>query len=154
MKYFSRFKRLIKRRNTRIYLLYLLILIIIGFFIAEITLRKISPPSVYKQSNMNYPSPYIEFTMKPGSELCIEDYCETVNSLGFRGDLPKLIKINEYRIFLLGGSVVHSTGSVEEKTLSKKIEKRLKENGLSNAKVYNFGMTSYNSAQELVLLTQ
>ena len=65
--------------------------------------------------------------------------------------LPK--PAGEIRIFVLGGStVVH--GVPLANTIPGVIERHLRENGLAAARVYDFGVVSFVSGQELALLVQ
>ena len=77
-----------------------------------------------------------------------------INSLGFRIERP-LVKSKlegELRIVVIGGSTVFN-GAPLEKTIPGQIESQLLHRGFSGAKVYNFGIVSAVSGQELALLT-
>ncbi len=137
-----------RRRKVISYILYILILLIIAFSILEFSFRKVYPEEVYNKDMNHYPFPYIVFAATPGGASC---QTEKFNDLGFRGDIPTLPKENEYRIFFVGGSAAMA-GCPLKNTISGKIEANLKSVGLTNAKVYNFGAGSFNSAQELSLL--
>jgi hypothetical protein len=156
---------MIRRRKIFYYSLYLFIILLFTFAIAELAFSLIFPESPFNEVKLRHPTPYVVFAGKPNadvssqtvaalkkrSEEVPEDFKETLNELGYRGDLPTHDKGNEFRIFLLGGSTAYH-GFPYEKTISQKLETQLKQKGLSNAKVYNFGVASANSGQELSLL--
>ena len=77
-----------------------------------------------------------------------------LNSLGFRIERPlqKRKPAGELRIFVVGGSTVFM-GAPLTKTIPGQIEAELVRRGMSGAKVYNFGVISAVSGQELALLT-
>ncbi|MBT6395743.1 MAG: SGNH/GDSL hydrolase family protein [Nitrospinaceae bacterium] len=74
-----------------------------------------------------------------------------LNKLGFRGELPGKKKKGEFRIIVLGGSTVFLGTSVR-KSIPGQIEKLIHEKGLSHVKVYNWGVASVVSGQELSTL--
>lgn len=74
-----------------------------------------------------------------------------LNKLGFRGEVPKKKKNGEFRIVVLGGSTVFLGTSVQ-KSIPGQIEKLLHEKGLRHVKVYNWGVASVVSGQELSTL--
>src|SRR5262249_27502211 len=76
-----------------------------------------------------------------------------LNSLGFRIERPleKTKPAGELRIFVVGGSTVFM-GAPLAKTIPDQIESELVRRGISGAKVYNFGVVSAVSGQELALL--
>jgi lysophospholipase L1-like esterase len=78
----------------------------------------------------------------------------TLNSLGFRIErlLEKVKPPSELRIFVMGGSSVFN-GAPLAKTIPGQIEAELLRKGFSQARVYNFGVVSAVSGQELALLT-
>ena len=140
-----------KKKKRGFYILYIVILIIIAFAVAEVSFRVMFPETMYEQID-KYPVPYMEFTGEPNGDFCSQGNCEVLNDWGFRGELPEMPKGDEYRIFLVGGSVVHNGKNAIGEDISKMVESNLRGFGVSNAVVYNFGMGSYNSAQELSLL--
>jgi len=154
-----------RKKKLFYYSLYLLIILLFTFLIAELAFSFLFPEAPFNEVKLRYPTPYVVFAGKPNTDITIQTinalkqrseeplkgYKENLNELGYRGDLPTLTKGNEFRIFLLGGSTAYH-GFPYEKTISQKLESKLKEKGLSNAKVYNFGVASANSGQELSLL--
>jgi lysophospholipase L1-like esterase len=78
----------------------------------------------------------------------------TLNRLGFRIERPleKTKAPGELRIFVMGGSTVFM-GAPLSKTIPGQIESELMRRGFPGAKVYNFGVVSAVSGQELALLT-
>jgi hypothetical protein len=76
-----------------------------------------------------------------------------LNAEGFRieRDIVNPKPADEVRIFVLGGSTV-VLGKPVEATIPAVIEAHLREIGLPQARVYNFGVVSFVSGQELALL--
>jgi hypothetical protein len=76
-----------------------------------------------------------------------------LNSEGFRveREIPNQKPPDELRIFVLGGSTVVG-GHPLAATIPGVIEAHLRANGLPQARVYNFGVVSFISGQELALL--
>jgi len=74
-----------------------------------------------------------------------------INSFGSREtkypEIPKPQK--ETRIFILGGSAVF-VGSEFNNTISSRLESLFLNNDHPDVRVYNFGMLSYNSTQEII----
>jgi len=108
-----------------------------------------------------YPKPFVEFSGKPNSSALFlayeqmggtkEDATITLNDLGFRGELPLPDKSEEFRIIMLGGSTVFN-GVPLSKSIPGELEQVFHNNGFSKVKVYNWGVVSFNSGQELSLL--
>jgi len=85
-----------------------------------------------------YPKPYVMFGGKP--------HANVFNRLGYRGDFPVVQKsVNEYRVFMLGGSTVLNG----RPPLPVLLEKEFAQNGMSNVKVYNFGVVASVSNMEI-----
>ncbi len=96
------------------------------------------PPSVVRA-----PRPYVMFGGVPNGPYGRE----RLNNLGYRGPPPSFNKKpGEFRVIMLGGSTVFR--GVEP--LPVLLEKKLKAQGLPEARVYNFGVVSSVSTQELV----
>ena len=108
-----------------------------------------------------YPKPFVEFSGKPNSSALFlayeqmggtkQDATITLNDLGFRGELPLPDKSEEFRIIMLGGSTVFN-GVPLSKSIPGELEQLFHNNGFSKVKVYNWGVVSFNSGQELSLL--
>ncbi len=153
------FRRLLSRNNIAFVIVFLVII----FITAELTIRAFTPASFYTEKPLFYPMPYIMHANRPSYEFCRaanamldesnrgKEMCYSFNELGFRGELPPEEKGDEYRIIFLGGSAAFN-GEPLENSIAKKLEKYLKERGLANVRAYNWGVTSYNSAQELSAL--
>lgn len=116
----------------------------------------------WDDSNLyRYPKPYVEFLGKPNSSIFYSPYSKmggsirdaniSLNDLGFRGALPKKNKGNEFRIIMLGGSTVFN-GVPLSKSIPGELEQLFYRDGFGNVKVYNWGVVSFNSGQELSLL--
>lgn len=106
------------------------------FFIARTAIEIKFPAEHYR-----YPRPYSMFAGEPGSKY--------INALGYTGEIPAMPKPKgEYRIFFLGGSTVVSG----DPSLPKLVQNILKQKGFLNIKIYNFGIPSSVSGQELARL--
>lgn len=88
------------------------------------------------------PKPYVMFTAKPNLE-------GVTNPLGYLGELPTKIKpADEIRIFILGSSVLFNGNPPLPRMLQKRFEKA----GKNNIKVFNFGIDSSVSRQDVARL--
>lgn len=95
----------------------------------------------YEPEEFRKPYPYVMFK----GNLAKKGY----NENGYKGISPTKVKpSNEYRIFILGGSTVHS-GSP---TIPELLMSEFNQNGYTNVNVYNYGVVSAVSSQELVIL--
>ena len=144
----------------------LLMACVFGFTLGETYLRLRIPAPEQRWSApivTNGQHPYYMFTGAPDSSGRMmpqqggandADNIYRLNSLGFRIERPltKSKPEDELRIFVLGGSTVF-TGAPLAKTIPGQIESELLGRGFSGAKVYNFGIVSAVSGQELALLT-
>ena len=107
------------------------------------------------------PKPYVMFTGPAGKTMngppqmggSDADRKTRFNAEGFRADSEIVVPkpADELRIFVVGGStVVH--GAPLANTIPGVIEAELRAGGISAARVYNFGVVSAVSGQELSLL--
>ena len=144
----------------------LLIACVFAFTLGETYLRLWVPAPEQRWSApivRNGQHPYYMFTGAPASSGRMvpqqggagdADNIYRLNSLGFRIERP-LVKSKpegEVRIFVLGGSIVFN-GAPLAKTIPGQLESELVRRGFSGVKVYNFGVVSAVSGQELALLT-
>jgi len=138
----------------------LLIACVCVFAVGEIYLHLRKPEHKWV---VPHPHPYYMFTGIPNSSGQLlpqqggaddPDNIYRLNSLGFRIERPfiKSKSDGELRIFVLGGSTVFQ-GSPLAKTIPGQIETELLRRGFSGATVYNFGIVSAVSGQELALVT-
>lgn len=107
------------------------------------------------------PTPYTEFGGRPGGVLqptaaspmggSLEDARIELNSMGFRGGVPPMPKQTETRMLMLGGSTVFN-GAPASHSIAGQLEQLFIRSGLSHARVYNWGVVSSVSGQELSLL--
>lgn len=144
----------------------LLITLLFVFAVGETYLRlKVNPPERRFSGPIvvNGQHPYYMFTGVPNTlrqmvpQMGGANHAENLvklNSLGFRieDSLEKSKPAGELRIFVVGGSTVF-VGAPLAKTIPGQIESELVRRGISRAKVYNFGVVSAVSGQELALLT-
>jgi lysophospholipase L1-like esterase len=71
---------------------------------------------------------------------------ETLNARGYRGKLPELTRRKgEYRIFMFGASTV-KTGAPP---ITELLQRRFAQAGYPNVEVFNFGVTSTTSGEDL-----
>ncbi len=133
-----------------LYFLFILSVLLVGFIILEVSYRIITPEKIFTKDIHRVPEPYIMFSGAPNYSDCKNNVCVHHNELGMRGELPSEKKENEYRILVFGGSTVYN-GEPLSNSIPLQIEHHLKEKGLKEAKVYNWGVVSVNSAQQLIL---
>jgi lysophospholipase L1-like esterase len=89
------------------------------------------------------PNPYIMFKGLPGASIY---NTERINSYGYRGASPSSFKdINEYRIFILGGSTTFDGNP----SIPAIVQEEFIKNGFSGVKVFNYGVVSSVSSMEL-----
>jgi hypothetical protein len=143
----------------------LLIVGVLVFTIAETFLRLSEPEQSKSPGSLfaNGQHPYYMFTGAPGSSGVMlpqqggendADRAYKLNRFGFRIErtLEKSKPAGELRIFVLGGSTAFN-GAPLAKSIPGQIETELRRRGFSGATVYNFGIVSAVSGQELALLT-
>lgn len=129
--------------------------------VSEVLVRALGPFQASGDLEWREARPYFMFggpsdgrTVMPpqmgGSEA---DRITRFNAEGFRieGDIPDPKPADELRVFVVGGSTV-VLGAPLENTIPGVIESHLRANGLPQARVYNFGVISFVSGQELSLL--
>jgi lysophospholipase L1-like esterase len=128
------------------------------FSALELASRFIPEKNSYKEEIYRFYKPYVMFTGKPdGRHITIDKKGRRneikLNELGFRIEkpLPKKKTNDEVRIFVLGGSAVF-IGSPLSNSIPGQIEQLFHHDGYYNVSVYNFGVVSYVSGQELALL--
>lgn len=139
----------------------LFLIIIISFLVVECSLRFLQGSAPYQEDIYRYPKPYVMFTGMPNcthesekpSKMggTVEDAKITFNELGFRGKLPLKDKGEEIRIIMLGGSTIF-LGAPLSKSIPGQLELLFHRDGYNNVKVYNWGVVSQGSGQELTLL--
>jgi lysophospholipase L1-like esterase len=149
---------LVKGRTFNRNLFFVVILI---FLTAQSIPSRLIPQGPIKSTTAeidHYPVPYLMFSGKPNGRAMYTD--ETgrrsevkLNHLGFRveGPLEKEKPEGEKRIFVLGGSTVYN-GYPLFRSIPAQIEQILNKDGYTNVKVYNFGIGSGNSGQELAAI--
>jgi lysophospholipase L1-like esterase len=140
-----------------------LFLSILCIFIAlECSLRVLRPEHSFSVDAFYHPKPYVMFTGKPDSEVLGNPaMCDKgqknepirFGDLGFRIEtrITKEKPPGEYRIMMIGGSTVLG-GVPLSNSIPAQIELQLRKAGIARARVYNFGVVSYQSGQELSLL--
>ncbi|MBY0453072.1 MAG: SGNH/GDSL hydrolase family protein [Bdellovibrionaceae bacterium] len=94
------------------------------------------------------PKPYVMFTAKPfAQKYNLPGNKYAINSLGYLSPIPNRTKApSTYRIFVLGGSVVFNG----QPSFSFLLQDVFTSRGESNVEVYNYGVVSSVSRQELV----
>lgn len=143
-------------------------IVLVSLPAGEIGLRTWVPRADFENLIYRFPRPYLGFTARPGTHTIADpmsvpqgrDATLRINSLGLRHDheitVPK--PPNEFRIVVLGGSTVFN-GSTPEQTIPGALEAALTSHpteppgGASrDYRVYNCGVVSFVSGQELSLL--
>ena len=154
---FCYYAALFQRRGNN-WLLAIFAALVVG---AEIVLRIAGTlgDAAPGQLDWRQPQPYFMFSgpengiVKMPTSMGSGDRTAVFNGNGFRIEkditIPK--PANELRVFVLGGSTV-LMGSPLSNTIPGVIETNLRAGGLDRARVYNFGVVSFVSAQELSLL--
>ncbi len=131
------------------------------FLFFEIGLTLFPRGSITKDFT-HFSKPYVMFTGKPNASVMLVDGANrqagkkalwTMNELGLRIEqpLPKQKGEKEIRVFVVGGSAVLH-GSPLVNTLSGQLEQCFHRDGMLEVKVYNCGIRSFVSGQELSLI--
>ncbi len=132
-----------KPRLVRAVLLGMLVVLLLG----EGLLRVLNPPP--EDPDYRAPAPYVMFRPAPHAHIEAEDI--SLGPLGYR-DTPSQPKPpDEYRMIMLGGSAVFN-GSPRAASIPGALEAALRRAGRANVRVYNWGVYSAVSGQELAAL--
>ncbi|MBZ0310022.1 MAG: hypothetical protein K8I82_28435 [Anaerolineae bacterium] len=94
-------------------------------------------------------APYLMFAGQPNGE--IESFNIRLSSLGYRDEVPMPKPDNEYRIIMLGGSALFQ-GTPREFSIAGSLENTLHEQGYTQVEIYNWGIYSTVSGQELAAM--
>jgi len=120
--------------------------------VGELLMRASGSYGIASDIALRYPQPYFMFSGPPNTTSG-NDREIRFNGAGFRIDgevgMPK--PPDEVRIFVVGGSTVVN-GTTLADSIPGAIETALRADGWPRARVYNFGVTSFLSGQELSLL--
>lgn len=110
-----------------------------------ITQVQLNPRRVaeYPASSTRNPVPYMMFAGLPGED----DH----NELGYRGMVPPMPKTDEYRVLMIGGSAVYGRGD-NWLTIPNQLRKMAKREISKDIWVYNWGVVSQVSGQELATI--
>jgi lysophospholipase L1-like esterase len=137
--------RIRAKPTTQAVLLASLVLALLG---GEVITRIINPAP--EDPDFRQAAPYIMFAGQPNG--VIESFDDLpLNALGYR-DLPALPKPpDEYRIILLGGSTVFQ-GVPRSESIAGALEGQFAANGQPQVKVYNWGVYSVVTGQELATI--
>jgi len=133
-----------------------------SLLLAEITVRALDlAPSIIPFTKGRFrlsPNPKIGYEPIPNihyeaESLDFYQYRGTGNSLGYRGPTYAEHKdSNAFRIAVLGDSIVEGIGIDQyEELFTAKVERALREEGIP-AEVLNFGVSGYNTQQEVATL--
>ncbi len=117
---------------------------IVGGAICNLFLNKMNYiQERFRTDEFKVPFPYVMFKGLPH----VRDH----NEGGYRGKYPSKNKPkNEYRVILLGGSSVY----LGDPTVTELLEENFQKNGYINVRVYNFGVISNSSSQELMTIVK
>ena len=97
----------------------------------------------YPASATRDPAPYVMCTGLAGDE--------GHNDLGYRGRAPLMPKADEFRVLMIGGSAVYGKGPLSL-TLPAQLQRLARHGGSRQVSVYNWGVVSQVSGQELATL--
>ncbi len=145
-----RFEATVGRVCIQIIITTVLLLILDHFSIYFIT-PKAPIERTFPTEVVRSPQPYTMFGGVGGGSLkgqlhSNKDTEEKLNRLGYRGKAPLAKKAEgEHRVFVLGGSTVFNG----EPTISELLEKEFYEGGSENVNVFNYGVVSSVSGQEV-----
>ncbi len=121
-----------------------MILVLIG---GEMFIRLTAEPA--EDPDFRQAAPYIMFAGQPDGTIEAENI--TLTELGYRDAVPMPKPDGEYRIIMLGGSAVFQ-GQPREFSIAGALEIALHNQGYENVRVYNWGIYSTVSGQELATL--
>jgi len=151
-------------RCRRVFNRYLLASLLIIYCAFESTLRYTQGRKPFSNSGMlfRYPKPYVMFTGKPNSRITAKaarlmggpavEADIVMNDLGFRGPAPAADRRDEeFVIIMVGGSTTFN-GSPLSNSVPLQLQAVFQDNGFENLRVYNFGVVSFVSGQELSLM--
>lgn len=93
--------------------------------------------------------PYLMFAGQPNGE--IESLNISLSELGYRDEVPMPKPVNEYRIIMLGGSALFQ-GTPRGSSIVGALEASFFRQGYTNIRVYNWGVYSTVSGQELATM--
>lgn len=93
--------------------------------------------------------PYLMFAGQPNGE--IESLNISLSKLGYRDEVPMPKPVNEYRIIMLGGSALFQ-GTPRVSSIVGSLEFSFSRQGYTNIRVYNWGVYSTVSGQELATM--
>ena len=139
--------------------LFVLSLVVIALFEVPLRIQE-GLNSSRTAETLRIPKPYVVFGGKESGESRLgfwrapgqfEIPVVRLNALGFRGEMPPWEKGDEFRVFVFGGSTVFN-GARSEETIPGALGAEFRKKGFRKAKVYNFGMGSAVSGQELAYL--
>jgi len=95
--------------------------------------------------------PILKYELTPGASADVWGEHVAINSHGFRGPEPKAASSSRYRILILGDSIVFGYRLSYEATFIYKLQRLLDSAG-NNFEVLNFGVSGYDTLQEVALL--
>jgi lysophospholipase L1-like esterase len=91
-------------------------------------------------------APYVMFAGQPGGRIEVDNI--PLSPLGYRDDIPPAKAPGEYRIILLGGSAAF----LGQPSIAQALQAELNGGGYPGARVYNWGVFSVVSGQELAAM--
>ena len=154
-------------KKLKNFLLITVPVILICLVVVEFILRKwFWVPNPYDRFKYRVYNPFVPSAFPPNMKLVCtsneglpgleKQMAFTTNNLGFRGDsliIPK--PVNEFRIFLVGGSTAECLYIDDSKSLNTVLQKELNDrHGLKNVKVYNSGKSGDGSPEYMATLSQ
>jgi hypothetical protein len=150
-------KQLIKQTRNA------LILSIIVFLLIELTARVVNPngisyyPDTARFMNTMILEEPIGYRNAPGTSDDFYGHPVSINSIGLRDDeISQEPAQDEYRILMMGDSVVFGVGVAAHSTISSQLEALVNANSTAQPveTVTNMGVVSYNTEQEMIQYQQ
>ncbi len=142
---------------------YALILSVIVFLLLELAARIVNPngisyyPDTARFMDTMILEEPIGYRNSPGTSGVFYGHPVAINSLGLRNnEVPPKTAPDEYRILMMGDSVVFGVGVAKESTISSQLENLVNANSTAKPaeSVINMGVVSYNTEQELIQYQQ
>ncbi len=125
-----------------------------GVYLDYAFARLLNSRVMFGPNNENFDRKY-GFVLSPNSESVHSSkeftYTMRTNSLGFRTREIQPKNSNEYRVMLIGDSMLWGVGVEEEDTVASYLEKLREAIPAKRLSAYNYSVKGYNTVQELIV---
>jgi lysophospholipase L1-like esterase len=148
-------ERLPLRKKLLFGFLYALFMIVTLAIIGEVALR-VLPLGKFRSAPFRQYDPQLGVSLIPNMDVIHSRGCFTghvvTNSWGFR-DRERILEKppGEFRIALVGDSVVEGVHVNPDQVMNIQMEKQLQQQGYKNVEVLNFGIEGIGTTQELIM---